>query len=178
MGRLLLAVNEEGRLRYAGSVGTGWDSKTAAALRTKLMKLSIDTAPIAPATIRDSRWGPNRTSAPSWVKPRLVAEVEFAEWTPSGHSPSGSYLTHVRATSTHTASAARPAADVRSPLAPMNPTSTNLPSKSPLSRPTKASSSRPSCRPALFLCRFPLKVGLENARISWFKPVAAHSDFR
>ncbi|WP_240805049.1 DNA ligase D [Cupriavidus oxalaticus] len=91
IGRLLLAVNEEGQLRYAGSVGTGWDSKTAAALRSKLMKLSIDTAPIAPATIRDSRWGPNRTSAPSWVKPRLVAEVEFAEWTPSGQVRQASF---------------------------------------------------------------------------------------
>lgn len=84
IGRLLLGVHEEGHLHYAGSVGTGWDGRTAAVLRSKLVKLTSDAAPFPPASMRGCRWGPSRTSAPHWVKPSLVAEVEFAEWTPSG----------------------------------------------------------------------------------------------
>lgn len=91
IGSLLLAVNEDGQLCYAGSVGTGWDSKTAAALRTKLWKLTTKAPPISPASVRGSRWGRSRTTAPQWVTPSLVAEVEFAEWTPSGQVRQASF---------------------------------------------------------------------------------------
>ena len=91
IGSLLLGVNEDGQLRYAGSVGTGWDSKTAAAIRARLAKLTTDAAPFPPASMGGSRWGPARTGAPRWVKPCLVAEVEFAEWTPSNQVRQASF---------------------------------------------------------------------------------------
>jgi bifunctional non-homologous end joining protein LigD len=91
IGCLLLAVNEDGQLRYAGNVGTGWDSKTAATLRSKLGKLTIEAAPFSQASMGGNRWRPARTSAPHWVKPCLVAEIEFAEWTPAGHVRQASF---------------------------------------------------------------------------------------
>ncbi|WER48845.1 DNA ligase D [Cupriavidus sp. WKF15] len=91
IGSLLLAVNEDGKLRDVGSVGTGWDSKTAAALRTRLAKLTVDAAPFPVSPTGRSRWGPTRTSAPHWVKPSLVAEVEFADWTPAGQIRQASF---------------------------------------------------------------------------------------
>jgi len=71
---LLLGVHEDGRLRYAGKVGTGFDAATIAALLEKLEARERKTAPVeAPrAAARGARW----------VTPELVAEVAFTEWTP------------------------------------------------------------------------------------------------
>ncbi len=91
IGRLLLGVYEDAQLRFAGSVGTGWDSKTAVALRARLAKLTTEAAPFPAASLGKSRWGPTRTGAPHWVKPSLVAEVEFAEWTPAGQVRQASF---------------------------------------------------------------------------------------
>lgn len=91
IGRLLLGVYEDAQLRFAGSVGTGWDSKSAAVLRARLAKLAIDAAPFQPVSTRGSRWGSTRTGAPHWVKPSLVAEVEFADWTPAGQIRQASF---------------------------------------------------------------------------------------
>jgi bifunctional non-homologous end joining protein LigD len=113
IGSLLLGVNEDGQLRYAGNVGTGWDSKTAATLRHKLSRLATEAAPFPPATIRRSRWGTARTSAPQWVKPSLVAEVEFAEWTSSGQ---------VRQASFKALRSETPASDVRREAVRVDPT--------------------------------------------------------
>ena len=49
IGSLLLGVYEdEGRLRYAGSVGTGWDSTLAAAILRQLEKIETDAMPFDP----------------------------------------------------------------------------------------------------------------------------------
>lgn len=75
-GALLLAVHgEDGRLRYAGRVGTGFDGRLLADLHRKLKALEQDRHPFErmPAGLRR-----NETH---WVKPQLVAEVSFAEWT-------------------------------------------------------------------------------------------------
>lgn len=115
VGRLMLGVYEDGQLRDAGNVGTGWDSKTAAALRTQLAKLKTDTAPFAAASKGRSRWGSNRNSTPHWVKPSLVAEVEFAEWTPAGQ---------VRQASFKALRSETPARDVRREAVQVEPGST------------------------------------------------------
>jgi bifunctional non-homologous end joining protein LigD len=84
IGALMLGVNEaDGTLRYVGNVGTGWDAKSAAALKKKLAKLEVAATPfsnVKPPSGR-SRWGTSMAPA-VWVQPRLVAEVEFSEWTP------------------------------------------------------------------------------------------------
>jgi len=72
IGSLHIAVNEGGSLRYAGKVGTGFNAKMRVWLRDELAK---DVVPASPAKetprIRDA----------TWVKPRLVGEVAFTEWT-------------------------------------------------------------------------------------------------
>ena len=87
IGSLLLGVyDDEGRLRYAGSVGTGWDSTLAATILRQLEKLETDTMPFdpefPPTTGRRSK---RSTGSERWVTPTAVCEVAFSEWTSNGH---------------------------------------------------------------------------------------------
>jgi bifunctional non-homologous end joining protein LigD len=70
---LLLGLNEDGKLRYAGKVGTGFSQAVQLDLRERLDKLSTEKAPatVARAEARGAHW----------VKPELVAEIAFAEFT-------------------------------------------------------------------------------------------------
>ncbi len=70
---LLLGLNENGKLRYAGKVGTGFDAETSAAIRDKLDALAVEKASVD--VPREAARGAH------WVKPKLVAEVAFAEFT-------------------------------------------------------------------------------------------------
>jgi len=87
IGSLLLGVYEdEGRLRYAGSVGTGWDSTLAAAILRQLEKIETDAMPFDPEfPPKKGRWSKRSTGSERWVTPTTVCEVTFAEWTPDGH---------------------------------------------------------------------------------------------
>lgn len=78
IGALLLAVrDQQGKLRYAGRVGTGMGDALLGSLRKRLGALvRRDTALADAAGI--SRAGVH------WVEPRLVAEVAFTEWTDDG----------------------------------------------------------------------------------------------
>jgi bifunctional non-homologous end joining protein LigD len=83
---LLLGIyDDQQRLRSAGSVGTGWDAKTASTLWKLLVELVTPKSPFdvshAPTKGRWSRRDPGNAR---WVEPELVAEVSFAEWTPDG----------------------------------------------------------------------------------------------
>ena len=93
IGSLRLGVfDADGRLRHAGSVGTGWDHATARALHERLAPLARRSSPLegpAPST----RWREDGERAETvWVEPRLVAEVRFAEWTPAGHVRHASFV--------------------------------------------------------------------------------------
>jgi bifunctional non-homologous end joining protein LigD len=70
---LLLGLHEQGKLRYAGKVGTGFSQQVQLNLRERLDKLSTGKAP-APVPRADARGA-------HWVKPKLVAEIAFAEFT-------------------------------------------------------------------------------------------------
>lgn len=72
IGSLHLAVNEDGALRYAGKVGTGFSAKLRSSLREQLAKDAVDKPQAA---------GAPRVKTATWVKPRLVAQVAFTEWT-------------------------------------------------------------------------------------------------
>jgi bifunctional non-homologous end joining protein LigD len=74
IGSLLLGVHDkEGRLRYAGNVGTGFNERTLRDLREKLDARGTKNSPFAPdAEI------PGKAH---WVKPELICEVAFGEWT-------------------------------------------------------------------------------------------------
>ncbi|TDF62926.1 DNA ligase D [Cupriavidus sp. L7L] len=84
VGKLYLGVYAEGELRYVGGVGTGWDSATAADLKKRLTAIEIEQSPFSTEARSSRRWGGNRAAEMRWVKPTLVAEVEFTEWTPEG----------------------------------------------------------------------------------------------
>jgi bifunctional non-homologous end joining protein LigD len=78
LGALLMGVHDaEGRLEFAGKVGTGFSSKMLETLRRRLTALDQPKSPFKTARI------PGVTRA-HWVRPELVAEVEFTEWTSDG----------------------------------------------------------------------------------------------
>jgi bifunctional non-homologous end joining protein LigD len=85
VGGLLLAYHEDGRLRYAGSVGTGWDAATGRRLHQQLQRIEVDRPALEAGTIKPGRWSRRTAGSERWVQPRLVAEVAFTEWTPDGH---------------------------------------------------------------------------------------------
>lgn len=76
-GALLAGYYDNGVLRYAGAVGTGFDRALLASLLEKLLKLEQPSPPFA-ADEELPKKGAH------WVKPKLVAQVGFAEWTPTG----------------------------------------------------------------------------------------------
>ncbi len=90
VGSLILGVYDRpgGELLSVGSVGTGWDAAQATELRKKLAKLEIPQPPFGAGTPADvpkpGRWTRRVPGSERWVKPTLVAEVEFGEWTPDG----------------------------------------------------------------------------------------------
>jgi DNA ligase D-like protein (predicted ligase) len=76
LGALLVGYYDNGALKYAGKVGTGYDRDTLEMLERKLVPLQRRTSPFAP--------GPSATGEVQWVTPKLVVEVGFGEWTPAG----------------------------------------------------------------------------------------------
>lgn len=84
-GALLLAVNESGKLRYSGRTGTGFNDKILKSLSARLKKLTQEKSPLAQPLPRDARRGVH------WVRPDLVAEIEFATWTRDGLARQASF---------------------------------------------------------------------------------------
>ncbi len=85
VGGLLLGYHDEaGVLQSAGSVGTGWNSKTGQELYTTLVELVVDKPPVDPSTVTPGRWSKRTKGSEHWVKPTMVVEVAFGEWTPDG----------------------------------------------------------------------------------------------
>jgi bifunctional non-homologous end joining protein LigD len=72
-GALLVGYYEDGRLRYAGKVGTGFDLRTLADLGERMRSLERDSPPFV-----DVHPIPAGTR---WVEPELVAQIAFTEWT-------------------------------------------------------------------------------------------------
>ena len=76
-GALLLgAYDEDGALRYAGRVGSGFSDRALGELRPRLDALASDLDPFADA--------PPEPGRVAFVRPELVADVEFANWTGDG----------------------------------------------------------------------------------------------
>ena len=79
-GALVLGVYENGVLRWAGNVGTGFDDAEIARLLSRLKPLRRDDSPFAEVP----KMPKVRKGDVVWVEPELVAEVRFAEWTHDG----------------------------------------------------------------------------------------------
>jgi bifunctional non-homologous end joining protein LigD len=74
-GALLIGYYDDGNLRYAGKVGTGFDERTLRDLGDRLRRLERPQSPFADPV-------PGRNV--HWVKPELVCEIGFTEWTTDG----------------------------------------------------------------------------------------------
>jgi len=81
---LLLGVNDGGKLRYAGKAGTGYTADEMEKLMALMAPLAVEKPTVeAPrAAVRDARW----------IRPKLVAEIAFAEVTADGVLRHASYL--------------------------------------------------------------------------------------
>ena len=84
LGALLVGYFDDGELRYAGKVGTGFTHATLKELAGQLAPLARDSSPFAPekGIPRDA----------SWVEPELVAQIGFMEWTGDGRLRHPSFL--------------------------------------------------------------------------------------
>jgi bifunctional non-homologous end joining protein LigD len=81
---LLLAQKEGHRMVYKGKVGTGFDGNTLADLASRMAKLPR-SEPVADVPSAEARGA-------SWVAPKLVAEIAFAEMTAEGRVRHGSFI--------------------------------------------------------------------------------------
>ncbi|MGZ3771563.1 MAG: DNA ligase D [Bdellovibrio sp.] len=75
-GALLLGAYEDGKLRYVGRVGTGFTMQSIAEVRKQLMRRKKATSPFDINSPKDK--------GVHWVKPEMVAEVNFGNWTSDG----------------------------------------------------------------------------------------------
>ena len=83
LGALLLGYySDDGKLIYAGRVGTGMPIKVLADLRRHLDPLARTTSPLSAPASRKTRFGsPLVLSRVHWVEPKLVAEITYLTWT-------------------------------------------------------------------------------------------------
>jgi bifunctional non-homologous end joining protein LigD len=83
-GALLVGHYEHGTLRYAGKVGTGFDHHELRDLGERMRKLGQDESPF-------ERFKPVPPDT-HWVRPELVAQIGFTEWTRDGRLRHPRYL--------------------------------------------------------------------------------------
>jgi DNA ligase D-like protein (predicted ligase) len=83
-GALLVGYYEDGQLRYAGKVGTGFSERTLADLGARLAALEVPKSPF--------RRGGGQPRIARWVEPELVGQFAFGEWTRDGKLRHPRYL--------------------------------------------------------------------------------------
>ncbi|HEY6468274.1 MAG TPA: non-homologous end-joining DNA ligase [Candidatus Dormibacteraeota bacterium] len=77
LGALILAIQDnDGRLKHCGQVGTGFNEKSLRAIKEKLASLIVDKCQLDTT--------PRTTEPATWVRPELICEVRFSEWTSEG----------------------------------------------------------------------------------------------
>ena len=76
-GALILGVQDGGKLKWAGNVGTGFDRKTMKAIHDRLLPLVTEKCPLEPEKNLPKK-------DVTWVRPELVCEVQFANRTADG----------------------------------------------------------------------------------------------
>ena len=76
LGAILVGVYKQGKLVYVGHVGGGFDRADLKEIYEKLKKIESKKCPFAEE--------PNSNTPVTWVRPKMVCEVKFAEWTEDG----------------------------------------------------------------------------------------------
>jgi bifunctional non-homologous end joining protein LigD len=86
LGALVLGYfDNDGRLLYAGRVGTGMSQKTLALLDRRLKALVIRAMPLAAPPPKETRFGGKLALLRvHWVRPELVAEIAYLSWADDG----------------------------------------------------------------------------------------------
>jgi len=74
-GALLVGLYDGRQLRFAGKVGTGYSAEVLADLAKKMAPIVTQNSPFEPVP---------RESNVTWLRPKLVAQIKFAEWTQEG----------------------------------------------------------------------------------------------
>jgi bifunctional non-homologous end joining protein LigD len=85
LGAVAVGVYEDGRLRFSGKVGSGFDGRTRRLIRERLAPLETDVPAFDPPPPRDyrGRWGGDLRDI-HWVRPELVIRAELAGWSRDG----------------------------------------------------------------------------------------------
>ncbi|HXH57752.1 non-homologous end-joining DNA ligase [Iamia sp.] len=83
LGALLVGYHTDGRLRFGGKVGTGFSQAVLRSLRARLEPMVIDAPPVV---------DPPAERGVHWVRPELVAQVGFGEWSAAGRLRHPRYL--------------------------------------------------------------------------------------
>lgn len=78
VGALVVGIPEKGGLRFAGKVGTGFSEADLADLAARFARIPRKTSPFIGEIPK------NQVVGAVWVRPSLVGEVKFSEWTASG----------------------------------------------------------------------------------------------
>ncbi|WP_310740890.1 DNA ligase D [Aquincola sp. J276] len=141
LGALLLGVHDAaGALHYAGNVGTGFNQQSLADLSRQLEPLAADAAPFTelPRGIKGH-----------WVKPELVAEVSFAEWTKDGR---------VRQAVFHGLRSDKPPQAIGVEQAVEPPRQSGSPAGRPAKKPAGAQAKAPPAAPAATTRSRPVKL--------------------
>lgn len=84
LGALLLGYYQGDELRYAGKVGTGFDEATLLRLHERLAESEQDVSPFARDSVRET--------GAHWVRPDMVVQIGFTEWTRDGKLRHPRYL--------------------------------------------------------------------------------------
>jgi bifunctional non-homologous end joining protein LigD len=95
-GAVLVGYYQGKELIFAGKVGTGFDQKLLGFIFEKFQKLKVPDCPFADLMQGKSSQAGGLSGAElrrcTWVKPRLVCQVRFAEWTRDGHLRQPAFL--------------------------------------------------------------------------------------
>ncbi|HLH55830.1 MAG TPA: non-homologous end-joining DNA ligase [Verrucomicrobiae bacterium] len=95
-GAILVGYYDGADLRFAAKVGTGFDENTLEDLYSKFQKLTQPACPFANLPERSTgstaRLGPAEMRRCTWLRPELVSQVRFAEWTRDAHLRQPAFL--------------------------------------------------------------------------------------
>jgi bifunctional non-homologous end joining protein LigD len=144
LGAMAVGVYEDGKLRFAGKVGSGFTGAIRADLLKRLKPLVQETPPFDPAPPKDyrGRWGGDLQGI-TWTRPELVIRAEIGGWTRDGHVRQTAFKgvepgrdpTTVQRETAVTTTAAVKAAEAEEP---------EMPSKSTAAKPRKGATASPS----------------------------------
>ncbi len=95
-GALVVGHYEKKKLKFAAKVGTGFDQKLLKSLHQKFQKLTRPDCPFVNLPEKAGRFGRGLTAAEmkrcTWLDPKLVCEIRFAEWTRDDHLRQPAFL--------------------------------------------------------------------------------------